>query len=301
MTSPLYSNPVWQCGSMLVGIKVVSFNKEPQALNGRYIALILVFLLETEYASSRYIIDCDKLVVFDKGAIAEYVHRASVPPWAMQTDLTYLTFMIYTYFTDNPRNIYHEISLSALSWPENPLFQVPVTLVAVHASNGWQSCSPRLASIRQAPAACARDYSTVSHKSKSDNILMPQGSTQSSSYFRPDRALDERLYDLTDEERSFFKQQTGIQDDDELKAHIVQVQAEAYKVNLCKFTMEIHAILMRQVHPYPCIRFFSFAKWVLKRKRNADAVDICQGSRFAICPDIRICSRQAKRARMRYS
>ena len=42
--------------------------------------------------------------------------------------------------------------------------------------------------------------------------------------------LDERLYDLTDEECSFFKQQTGIQDDDELKAHIVQVQAEAYKV-----------------------------------------------------------------------
>ena len=38
------------------------------------------------------------------------------------------------------------------------------------------------------------------------------------------------LLGLTDEERSFFKQQTGIQDDDELKAHILQVQAEAYKV-----------------------------------------------------------------------
>ena len=59
---------------------------------------------------------------------------------------------------------------------------------------------------------------------------MPQGSTQCSGYFSPDRVLDERLYDPTDEERSFFKQQTGIQDDDELKAHIVQVQAEAYKV-----------------------------------------------------------------------
>ena len=43
-------------------------------------------------------------------------------------------------------------------------------------------------------------------------------------------ALDERLYDLSDEESSFFKQQTGIQDDDELKEHIIQVQAEAYKV-----------------------------------------------------------------------
>ena len=44
------------------------------------------------------------------------------------------------------------------------------------------------------------------------------------------RALDERFYDLTDEERTFFKQQTGIQDDEELKTHILQVQVEAYKV-----------------------------------------------------------------------
>ena len=44
------------------------------------------------------------------------------------------------------------------------------------------------------------------------------------------RALDERFYDLTDEERAFFKQQAGIQDDDELKSHVLQVQAEAYKV-----------------------------------------------------------------------
>jgi hypothetical protein len=68
---------------------------------------------------------------------------------------------------------------------------------------------------------------------------MPERSIQLS----PEPALDERLYDLTDVERSFFKQQTGIQDDDELKAHIIRVQAEAY-----------------QVHPYPCIRLFHFAK-----------------------------------------
>jgi hypothetical protein len=60
--------------------------------------------------------------------------------------------------------------------------------------------------------------------SESDNISTPHGSTQLSP------ALDERLYDLNDEERSFFKLQTGIQDDDELKAHIIQVQTEAYKV-----------------------------------------------------------------------
>ena len=72
--------------------------------------------------------------------------------------------------------------------------------------------------------------------SESDNSA-PRGPTQ----LRPDvLALDERLYDLTDEERSFFKQQTGIQDDDELKAHILQVQAEAYKV--CDL-MDIHVII----------------------------------------------------------
>jgi hypothetical protein len=77
-------------------------------------------------------------------------------------------------------------------------------------------------------------------------------------------ALDERLYDLSDEESSFFKQQTGIQDDDELKAHIIQVQAEAYKVcnrearqsqdgNSC-------LVISKQVYPYPCIRLFHFVK-----------------------------------------
>jgi len=51
----------------------------------------------------------------------------------------------------------------------------------------------------------------------SETISMPQ-------------ALDESLYDFTEEERTFFKQQTGIEDDNELKAHILRVQAEAYEV-----------------------------------------------------------------------
>ena len=45
-------------------------------------------------------------------------------------------------------------------------------------------------------------------------------------------ALDESLYDLTEDGRTFFKQQTGIPDDDELKAHIFRVQAEAYEVRI---------------------------------------------------------------------
>jgi len=60
----------------------------------------------------------------------------------------------------------------------------------------------------------------------SENISAPQGSTE----LTPDMTLNERLYDLTEDERTFFKQQTGIQNDDELKAHLFQVQAEAYEV-----------------------------------------------------------------------
>ena len=71
--------------------------------------------------------------------------------------------------------------------------------------------------------------------SESNNISAPQGPARPRSNIP---ALDERLYDLTDEERFFLKQQTGIQDDDELKAHILQVQAEAYKV--CNYLIEIY-------------------------------------------------------------
>jgi hypothetical protein len=60
----------------------------------------------------------------------------------------------------------------------------------------------------------------------SENVSAPQSSTQISS----ELALDESLYDLTKDERAFFKQQTGITDDDELKAHILRVQAEAFEV-----------------------------------------------------------------------
>jgi hypothetical protein len=62
-----------------------------------------------------------------------------------------------------------------------------------------------------------------------EKISTPQESAQPSPDLGP-LALDESLYNLPEEERSFFKQQTGIPDDDELKAHILRVQAEAYEV-----------------------------------------------------------------------
>ena len=57
--------------------------------------------------------------------------------------------------------------------------------------------------------------------------------SQRSAHLSTELALDESLYDLTEEERTFFKQQTGIPDDDETKAHISRVQAEAYEVCIC--------------------------------------------------------------------
>ncbi|KAK7689115.1 hypothetical protein QCA50_007806 [Cerrena zonata] len=61
-------------------------------------------------------------------------------------------------------------------------------------------------------------------------------------------SLDEKYYSLKPDEAAFFKAYTGIEDDDELKKHITKVQTEAYAV-----------------HPYGCIRHFSFTKLIISR------------------------------------
>ncbi|TFK50833.1 hypothetical protein OE88DRAFT_1712763 [Heliocybe sulcata] len=60
--------------------------------------------------------------------------------------------------------------------------------------------------------------------------------------------LNADLYSLGEEESAFFKSQTGIADDEELKKHILTVQDKAYKV-----------------YPYPCIRRFAFTKLKISR------------------------------------
>lgn len=42
--------------------------------------------------------------------------------------------------------------------------------------------------------------------------------------------LDEELYTIDDQALEFMKSQTGIQDPEEIKKHILAVQAEAYAV-----------------------------------------------------------------------
>ena len=43
--------------------------------------------------------------------------------------------------------------------------------------------------------------------------------------------LDEALYRIDDEAQAFMQGQTGIQDTEELKRHILAVQAKAYSVS----------------------------------------------------------------------
>lgn len=84
------------------------------------------------------------------------------------------------------------------------------------------------------------------------------------------RLLDEEYYSLDPEEASFFKTYTGIEDDQELKKHIIRVQTDAYAVSTVASSSTIrvgpltyHDCLFLQIFPYNCIRRFAFTKWVL--------------------------------------
>ena len=56
----------------------------------------------------------------------------------------------------------------------------------------------------------------------------PEGGLQYGTY-HPE--LDERFLQLDDEETAFLSSQTGIQDPDALKQHVLQVQREVYAVS----------------------------------------------------------------------
>ena len=77
--------------------------------------------------------------------------------------------------------------------------------------------------------------------------------------------LDPAFYSLTEEEVGFYKAQTGIQDDDALKEHILAVQKDAYEVRLAAHSERCNVVAAdssEQVFPYPCIRWFTFARSV---------------------------------------
>ncbi|KAI0771026.1 hypothetical protein BD413DRAFT_613545 [Trametes elegans] len=65
--------------------------------------------------------------------------------------------------------------------------------------------------------------------------------------------LDEQLYALAGAELAFMRAQTGIEDEEALKRHILAVQKEAYAV-----------------FPFPCIRHFNFIKFKISRLPGYD-------------------------------
>ncbi|KAG2051628.1 hypothetical protein BDR06DRAFT_889242 [Suillus hirtellus] len=58
--------------------------------------------------------------------------------------------------------------------------------------------------------------------------------------------VDTSFYKMSPAQAAFFKTQTGIDDDEDLKRHILEVQAKAYKANFAA--------------PYPCIHRFGFLR-----------------------------------------
>lgn len=56
--------------------------------------------------------------------------------------------------------------------------------------------------------------------------------------------FDEQLYSLEGEELAFMKSQTGIEDEDELRKHIIAVTKEAYIVSACASSRAFAGILI---------------------------------------------------------
>ena len=76
--------------------------------------------------------------------------------------------------------------------------------------------------------------------------LLVNGRSSRSATPKPeprDPLLEASYASITEEERDFVKAQTGIEDDDKLREHVLSVQSEAFAI-----------------HPYPCIKRFAFIK-----------------------------------------
>lgn len=64
----------------------------------------------------------------------------------------------------------------------------------------------------------------------SDSTVVHWANTSSGTSLSEE--LDESFYKVDDEETAFLMQQTGINDPEELKKHILQVQREVYAVSI---------------------------------------------------------------------
>ncbi|KAA1474308.1 hypothetical protein DENSPDRAFT_323417 [Dentipellis sp. KUC8613] len=87
------------------------------------------------------------------------------------------------------------------------------------------------------------------------------------------KPLDEKLFSLSVEEKETFRALTGIEDEQELKAHILSVQAKAYAV-----------------HAYPCIRYFEFLRMTISHLPAYEALlDLGRTRADALFLDVGCC------------
>ncbi|TFY61382.1 hypothetical protein EVG20_g7080 [Dentipellis fragilis] len=93
---------------------------------------------------------------------------------------------------------------------------------------------------RQQVSVCTLIYVPVSH-TLSHLLIRDMSSKFEENLVGDVTPLDSSLYKLEDEQKVFFKATTGITDDEDLKKHILNVQAKAYALR-----------------PYPCIQRFTF-------------------------------------------
>ncbi|KJA15437.1 hypothetical protein HYPSUDRAFT_48362 [Hypholoma sublateritium FD-334 SS-4] len=85
--------------------------------------------------------------------------------------------------------------------------------------------------------------------------------------------FDEQFYDLGPKEVEYLKEQTGIDDDDSLKAHILQVQQKAYNE-----------------YPYPCILYFTFMKFTISDMPVYSSIlELCRTRQNAIFLEFGCC------------
>lgn len=86
--------------------------------------------------------------------------------------------------------------------------------------------------------------------------------------------LDPKLYNLSDEQLDFLRSLTGFENDDEMRQHVLTIQAQAYEICPC-----------------PCVRSFTFAKLPIIRipyydralalgRKNKDAIFLDLGCCF---------------------
>ncbi|KAI0666275.1 hypothetical protein C8Q78DRAFT_1083214 [Trametes maxima] len=91
--------------------------------------------------------------------------------------------------------------------------------------------------------------------------------------------LDASLYSLQDAELKFMQTETRIDDEEELRDHVMQIQAEAYAV-----------------FPFPCIRRFAFLKVMIsKSEAYKDLIKLGKTRDGAILLDIGCCFGQDAR------